>query len=156
MSELKGTRTLYVRQTKVRVSGRSNNGPQLPVPSEHPSIASARLADRELYAAEARRVEVTADRLVVDLKDGRIISLPRRWFPRLVHGTTKELANYRISHGGLHWPDLDEDISVRSLLLGRRDGSSRAFLKFWLANKKKGRLVFLEDWIDEKKKKGLY
>jgi len=122
--------------------------------AEHPSAISARLADRELYAAEARRVEVTADRLVVDLKDGRVISVPRRWFPRLVHGTTKELANHRISHGGIHWPDLDEDISVRSLLLGRRDGSSRAFLKFWVANKRKGRLVFLEDWIREKRKKG--
>ena len=66
---------------------------------------------------------------------------------RLVYGTPQELANCRISRGGIHWPDLDEDISVRSLLLGRRDGSSRAFLRFWLENKKKGRKVTLEDWM---------
>jgi hypothetical protein len=121
-------------------------GSRLPKSSEDPNIVSARLDDRELYAAKARCVKVTSDRVVVDLNDGRTISLPRRWYPRLVQGTRRELANYRISHGGIHWPDLDEDISVRSLLLGRRDQSSRAFLKFWLDNKRKGRAVTLEDW----------
>src|SRR5271165_4146144 len=60
--------------------------------------------------------------LTVDLAGGRTIVVPSAWFPRLAHGTPSERATYRLIGGGegIHWPDLDEDISVESLLAGRR------------------------------------
>ena len=63
-------------------------------------------------------VEVLDAELVVRLSDGRTVSAPLAWFPRLLHGTEEQRKNWRlIGKGvGIHWPDLDEDISVRSLL----------------------------------------
>lgn len=60
--------------------------------------------------------------------------LPLAWFPRLVHGTPQERAHWRlIGDGrGIHWPDLDEDISVENLLAGKPSGESRASFKRWL------------------------
>jgi hypothetical protein len=71
----------------------------------------------ELRAALAQHVAVTDDTLVVDLVDGRTVSVPLSWYPRLAHGTPSERANWRlIGRGeGIHWPDLDEDLSVASL-----------------------------------------
>ena len=62
----------------------------------------------------------TPDLLVVDLLDGRTISVPLAWFPRLLHATDEQRANCTISGGGygLHWPDVDEDLSVDGLLRG--------------------------------------
>jgi len=70
----------------------------------------------------------------VDLADGRTITVPVAWFPRLAHGSEAERANWRlIGRGqGIHWPDLDEDISVESLLSGRRSGESDGSLKKWI------------------------
>jgi hypothetical protein len=70
---------------------------------------------RELRAARAQHVAVTDDALVVDLVDGRTVSVPVSWYPRLAHGTPSERANWRlIGRGeGIHWPELDEDISAR-------------------------------------------
>ena len=67
---------------------------------------------------EAERVEVTDDTLMADLSDGRTISVPLAWYPKLVHATHAERRNWRlIGVGqGIHWPDLDEDISVEGLL----------------------------------------
>ena len=72
--------------------------------------------------------------LQVDLIDGRSISIPLAWYPRLQHGTTAERANWRlIGDGrGVHWPDLDEDISVENLLAGKASGESAGSLKHWL------------------------
>ncbi|MBI4545454.1 MAG: DUF2442 domain-containing protein [Gemmatimonadetes bacterium] len=80
------------------------------------------------------RVEVTDECLIVDLADGRVISVPLEWYPRLVHGTERERARYELSgHGyGIHWPDLDEDISVENLLAGRRSGESERSFRRWL------------------------
>ncbi|MDC7789502.1 DUF2442 domain-containing protein [Rhodoplanes sp. TEM] len=63
-------------------------------------------------------VTVTDDRLVVTLKDGREVAAPLVWFPRLLDATTAQRGNWRlIGRGhGIHWPDLDEDVSVASLL----------------------------------------
>jgi hypothetical protein len=69
----------------------------------------------------------------VELADGRTISVPLVWFPRLAHGTPAERAKWRlIANGeGIHWPDLDEDISVESLLAGRKSGETRESLRRW-------------------------
>jgi hypothetical protein len=75
----------------------------------------------------ARRVRLSADSLKVDLTDGRTVSVPVEWYPRLASGTEAEFNNWRLiaSGEGIHWPDLDEDISVNHLLSGVRSGESR-------------------------------
>jgi hypothetical protein len=72
--------------------------------------------------------------LTVSLTDGRTIIVPLSWFPRLAHGTPAERANGRLigAASGIHWPGLDEDISVTSLLTGRRSGETQASLRRWL------------------------
>ncbi len=82
----------------------------------------------------AQDVTVTESALTVDLRDGRTVSVPLAWYPRLLHGTPKERNTWRlIGEGeGIHWPDLDEDISVESLLAGRPSGESQRSLKEWL------------------------
>jgi len=76
--------------------------------------------------------------LQVELSDGRAVSTPLEWFPRLLHATPDERNNWRtIGHGeGIHWADVDEDISVENLLLGHASGESQASLKQWLNNRK--------------------
>ena len=78
--------------------------------------------------------------LIVDLADGRTITVPLAWFPRLARGTPAERANWRLIGGGvgIHWPDLDEDISVESLLAGRRSGETQVSLRRWLEARKAG------------------
>jgi hypothetical protein len=82
----------------------------------------------------AQDVHVSNDTLTVDLSDGRTISVPLGWFPRLEYGRAEERANWRlIGKGhGIHWPDLDEDISVEGLLAGKPSGESQASFKRWL------------------------
>ncbi|NQT87460.1 DUF2442 domain-containing protein [bacterium] len=65
-------------------------------------------------------LRITEDELVVDLKDGRSISVPLAWFPRLLHGTAAQRENWEwLGDGeGIHWPDVDEDLSVAGLLRG--------------------------------------
>jgi hypothetical protein len=88
----------------------------------------------EIAAARARTVTVTEDALTVDLDDGRTISVPLAWYPRLLHGTPEERAHTRLIGGGegIHWPELDEDIRVEGLLLGKPSGESQRSLKAWL------------------------
>jgi hypothetical protein len=83
-------------------------------------------------------VSVTDDTLAVDLEDGRSISVPISWYPRLAHGTPEERASFHISGAGygIHWPDLDEDISVKGLLLGKRSSESPASFERWLRRNK--------------------
>lgn len=83
----------------------------------------------------ATSVVVSDESLVVELLDGRTLTVPLVWFPRLVHATPDERANWQlIGRGeGLHWPELDEDLSVESLVAGRRSLESQASLKRWLA-----------------------
>jgi hypothetical protein len=91
----------------------------------------------ELKEALAQSVSVSDDSLIVELADGRMIAVPLAWFPRLAHATAMERANWRlIARGdGIHWPDLDEDISVDSLLLGRASGETQESLRRWLARR---------------------
>ena len=87
--------------------------------------------------ARAQHVTVTEDTLVADLIDGRSISAPLVWYPRLLNGTAGERNNWRlIADGeGIHWPDLDEDLSVEGIILGRASGESQASLKRWLESR---------------------
>lgn len=84
--------------------------------------------------ARAQQVAVSNDVLMVDLLDGRTISVPLAWYPRLAHGSDAERAHWRlIGEGeGIHWPELDEDISIEGLLAGRRSGETQASLRRWL------------------------
>jgi hypothetical protein len=79
-------------------------------------------------------VAITDDTLTVDLSDGRSISVPLAWYPRLAHGSSEERKSWRlIGRGdGIHWPDLDEDTSVEGLLAGRPSGESQQSLAKWL------------------------
>ena len=89
----------------------------------------------ETGVARAMQVYVTDDTLSVELSDGRVISVPLVWYPRLSHATPPERASWRLigSGQGIHWPDLDEDISVANLLAGHPSGESQTSLKKWLA-----------------------
>ncbi|WP_322800108.1 DUF2442 domain-containing protein [Thermoflexus sp.] len=81
------------------------------------------------------QVRVTEDTLSVDLEDGRTISVPLSWYPRLIYATPEERQNFRIAGAGygIHWPDLDEDIGVEGLLFGKRSTESPESLAKWLA-----------------------
>ncbi len=82
-------------------------------------------------------VAVTADALCVELSDGRSLSVPLAWFPRLLHGTPAERGQWElIGRGsGIHWPALDEDISLEGLLAGRSSAESQQSLERWLASR---------------------
>ena len=84
--------------------------------------------------ARAQKVVLTEDCLKVELSDGRSISVPLSWYPRLLHGTPEERSNWRLigNAEGIHWPDLDEDISVENLLCGRPSGESPDSFRKWL------------------------
>lgn len=88
----------------------------------------------EIRNVLAQKVEVTAETLTVYLSDGRTISAPVMWYPRLEHGTLEERNKIEFNGRGLgiHWPDLDEDISVENLLRGQPSGESQKSLQRWL------------------------
>ena len=86
---------------------------------------------------DAVDVKVSEDTLSVELSDGRTISVPVDWYPRLTHATVEERANWRIigrGHG-IHWGDIDEDVGVEGLLAGRPSGESRSSFRKWLENR---------------------
>ena len=85
----------------------------------------------------ATSAEVTDDSLDVELADGRSISVPLAWYPRLLHATAAERAHFRFIGGGegIHWPDLDEDISVEGIVAGRPSGESQRSLQRWLESR---------------------
>ena len=87
--------------------------------------------------AAAKHVKVTAQALVVELRDGRSVSVPIEWYPRLAEGRPSERRRWElIGPGiGIHWPDLDEDISVEGLLLGLASNESPASLQRWRASR---------------------
>jgi hypothetical protein len=87
-----------------------------------------------ITVATAERVTITKDALSVDLSDGRTIVAPLDWFPRLLYATPQERANCRLigKASGIHWPKLDEDITVEGLLAGGRSRENQTSLKKWL------------------------
>jgi len=86
----------------------------------------------------AQRVTVTEDSEAVDLREGRAVSAPLGWYPGLFHRMPEARENWRLigSGEGIHWPDLDEDLSVESLISARPSGESQASLKRWLETRK--------------------
>ena len=93
----------------------------------------------EIRMASIQKVNVTDDALIVDLSDGRTLSVPLGWFPRLLHGTPAERNHWRLigAGEGIHWPDLDEDISVENLIAGNSSGESQRSLKKWLESRQR-------------------
>ena len=88
----------------------------------------------EARIPDAEKVSVTNATLQVSFSDGRTISVPLDWYPRLVHATRKEKDNWElIGEGeGIRWPDLDEDLSVEGLIAGRPSGESDRSFNRWL------------------------
>lgn len=79
-------------------------------------------------------IEITDDALSVDLSDGRTISAPLAWYPRLLHGSVEERQNWRLigSGEGIHWNQLDEDVSVKNIIFGQPSGESQKSFQRWL------------------------
>jgi hypothetical protein len=98
----------------------------------------------------AESVKVTDETITVELVDGRTISVPTKWYPRLSHATSRERANYEINDYGVIWPDVEADFSIRGLLLGNRSGENPQCFRFWLENRKKGRRVTVEEWLNKR------
>ncbi len=95
----------------------------------------------ETAVPRAARVEVSETAISVELSDGRTVSVPTAWYPRLLHAAQRERDQWRLIGGGegIHWPLVDEDVSVASLLGGERSGESRESLERWLAARGRGR-----------------
>ena len=93
-------------------------------------------ADHDVHAVE---VSFSEDAMGVALDDGRTVSVPITWYPRLLAGTPEERMRFELIGDveGIHWPDLDEDISVEGILAGRRSAESDASLARWMASRKR-------------------
>lgn len=101
------------------------------------NIALAQLLDKELEQTEIAEVMIDDDSLTVDLTDGRTIITPILWYPRLAYATDCERQTFVIRHNVIFWSELDEEISVRSMLLGRKSGESQQSLANWLSQREK-------------------
>jgi len=95
----------------------------------------------EIQSARATTVRLSDDELIVELEDGRTLAVPLAWYPRLLHGDPDERQNWRLigAGQGIHWPDLDEDISIEQLLLGILSGESQSSLERWLKARRRAR-----------------
>jgi Protein of unknown function (DUF2442) len=93
----------------------------------------------ETRLALATRAEVSEEALSVELADGRTIVVPVDWYPRLANATAEERNTWRLigAGRGIHWPALDEDISVSNLLAGQPSSESQSSFKKWLAGRRK-------------------
>jgi hypothetical protein len=96
------------------------------------------ISEADIREPVAQAVTATDEALIVHLADGRTITVPLSWFPRLTNASAAEKANWRLIGGGIgiHWPDLDEDVSVESLLAGRRSGETQESLRRWLQSRR--------------------
>jgi hypothetical protein len=90
--------------------------------------------------AAAKNVRVNADSLIVELRDGRTVSVPLKWYPRLAEGSPRERRRWELIGPGLgiHWPELDEDVSVEALLNGLSSNESTTSLQRWRASRRAG------------------
>ena len=88
--------------------------------------------------AKAARVDVDDETLTVTLDDGRTVGVPLAWYPRLLHGTLAQRRRWRLigCGEGIHWPDLDEDISVEGLIRGGKSQESQASFARWLQSRR--------------------
>lgn len=94
----------------------------------------------EIRAARVETVTLDEETLTARLSDGRMVSVPLEWFPRLLHATAAERDNWRlVGEGeGIHWPDLDEDVSADNLVFGQPSGESQWSLQRWLQSRVRG------------------
>ena len=92
----------------------------------------------EIEIPSALSVEFGQDHFDVHLSDGRSLKTPVSWFPRLFHGSDSERKNWRLIGGGtgIHWEDLDEDVSTEGLILGKKSMESPRSLAQWLAGRR--------------------
>ena len=92
-------------------------------------------ADQPTPSAVA--IKIADDALRVDLSDGRTVTVPLGWYPRLASGSPRERRNWRLigAGEGIHWPDLDEDISVEGILAGRPSAESQPSFERWLSSR---------------------
>ena len=97
-------------------------------------------------AQRATKATATEDTLTAEINDGRTISVPLAWYPRLLDATREERENLQLigSGEGIHWPDLDEDVSVDNLLSGQPSGESATSFQRWLEARRKGKAVTLD------------
>ncbi len=93
----------------------------------------------EKQGARAQNIFVSDDSLQIDLTDGRTTIVPLMWYPRLWYGTPEERNNYQIIGDGeyIHWPELDEDLTVSGIIAGHRSAESPSSLKRWLNERMK-------------------
>lgn len=91
----------------------------------------------EIEIANASSVILSEQTLSVAFDDGRTVSIPLSWYPRLFHASDEERNNFRLigNGSGIHWPDLDEDISIEGIIAGHRSQESQVSLKNWLENR---------------------
>ncbi len=88
----------------------------------------------EVQSVQAVSISVDDGSLCAELSDGRSVSAPLAWYPRLMHATAAERLNFRLIGGGqgIHWPELDESVSVENLLAGKPSAESARSLQRWL------------------------
>ena len=101
----------------------------------------------EIEVPEATNLKVTEETLTAQLTDGRVISVPLAWYPRLVHATQEERNNWEIFGEGMffHWPDLDEDLSIEGMLGGWASRESQGSFNRWLEAKRAGLPVTIHE-----------
>ena len=101
----------------------------------------------ELELPKATCIRATDDTLTAELADGRSISVPLTWYPRLFHATQEERNHWELIGDGqhIHWKDLDKDISVENLMAGQPSGESKRSFERWLTAKKEGRDLTLDE-----------
>jgi len=109
------------------------------------------LAHNLEQTVRATSVDVTDEMISVELEDGRTISVPTAWYPRLLQSTPAERKKYEIDSVGVTWPDIEADFSIRGLLLGNKSGESQASFKFWLDARRKGKRVSFDDFLKSRK-----
>lgn len=95
------------------------------------------ISQTEIAIPNAHNVSVTEHTLTVDFKDGRTLSVPLGWYPRLDNAMPEERKHWRliVQGSGIRWDDVDEDISIEGLLLGKRSGESQESFERWLATR---------------------
>jgi hypothetical protein len=91
----------------------------------------------EAQEPRVQEAQIGEETLILELVDGRTVTVPLAWYPRLWYGSQEERSRFEIIGDGsyIHWPELDEDLSVTGILAGRRSGESPESLKKWLAGR---------------------
>ena len=107
------------------------------------------ISEAETRTVAAVNISCSSDFLTAELEDGRTVSAPLSWYPRLVHATQTERDNWQLEGDGdaIRWPDLDEDISVEGLLAGWPSRESERSFKRWLKAKKEGRGLTIPELV---------